>query len=141
MSGYEHLAGKILPEGVMTITAADDRRLVALVGGRELSGEAVHPVWLMVALVGGLGVPIAEVYGMLDCRMEDGPMLGECELELERPLRPGAYRVRGEILDVKRKSGRRSGVFDLMRMRVTLDDDEGPAATCTALQIVPRRTA
>jgi hypothetical protein len=137
---YEHLTAAALPEGSITIQASDDEALAALVGGRQVSGDAVNPVWLMVALVGGLGIPIADVYAMVDCSMEDGPMLGECDLEFDRPLRAGTYRVLSEILDVRRASGR-SGVFDLMRMRVRLADDAGVAATCTAVQVVPRRAA
>ncbi|QEC50524.1 hypothetical protein FSW04_25035 [Baekduia soli] len=138
---YDHLAGRPLPEGAMTVTAAGDRRFTALVGGRALEGDAVHPLWLMIALVGHLGVPIEDVYAQVGCDMAtDGPMLGEVDLELHRPLRTGTYRVLGEIVDVRRTAGR-SGPFDLMRMRVRLADDEGVAATCLAVQVVPRRAA
>jgi hypothetical protein len=140
MDDFQHLAGTVLPEGSLTITHADERTLSALVGARQLAGPAVHPVWLLVALVNGLGVPIADVYAMAGCRMEDGPMLGECELSIDRPLEAGTYRVLGDILDIERKTGG-SGTFDVMRMRIRLANDSGVAATCVALQIVPRSRA
>jgi hypothetical protein len=137
---FQHLAGTVLPEGTLTISQADDQTLSALVGARQLAGPAVHPVWLLVALVNGLGVPIADVYAMVGCRMEDGPMLGECDLSIDRPLEVGTYRVLGDILDIERKTGG-SGTFDVMRMRIRLANDSGVAATCVALQIVPRSRA
>jgi hypothetical protein len=117
-----------LPGGTYVISADAARRLDAIVGGDA------GPLWAFVAATGGLGVSIAELFALVDCDMADGPMLGEWEVELARPLEiEREYRVAAEIVSMERKHGR-SGTFDLLRVRAALDD----AATCTMTYVVPR---
>jgi hypothetical protein len=72
--------------------------------------------------------------------IDDGPMLGGIEFELTRPIEVDrAYRATGAILGVERKTGRRTGAFDLMRMRVALSDEQGEAAAATTTYVLPVR--
>jgi hypothetical protein len=117
-----------LPGGTYTIPADGGPRLDAIVGGDA------GPVWAFIATVGGYGVSIEEMFALVGCRMEDGPMLGEWEVEFVRPLEAGReYRVSATILGIERKQGR-SGAFDLVRVRAELGD----AATSHITYVVPR---
>jgi hypothetical protein len=119
---------RALPGGTYTITATAERRLAAIIGGDA------GPLWAFMAATGGLGVSIAELFALVDCTMEDGPMLGEWEVEFAHPLETGReYPVTATMLGSERKQGR-SGAFDLLRVRAELGD----AAACTMTYVVPR---
>ena len=88
-----------------------------------------------------LDVPRVEVFASVGCSMtEDGPMLGATEFEIHRPIEVGRpYGATGRILGVERKTGRRAGAFDLMRVRVALSDAQGEAAPATTTYVLPAR--
>lgn len=135
------LAGTRLPEGTFTLTADRRRRFAEAVLGDPAADASVDALWIFTSGFGGLGIDLTEVFALAGCSMvEDGPMLGGCTFELHRPIevdRP--YRASGEILGVERKTGRRTGAFDLLHVRVALSDDGGEAAAATATYVLPRR--
>lgn len=138
-AAFERLRGTRLPEGTFAIDPEEDRCFVALTGGAPADGRPAHPAWLFVATQRGTAANLAALLELVGARPEDGPLVGECEIELARTLRTGhAYRVTGEILDVERKAGR-SGVFDLLHVRYELHDDAGLAAAYLNVIVVPRR--
>jgi hypothetical protein len=50
------------------------------------------------------------------------------------------YRVTGEIVDIERKRGRTTGIFDILTFREHLLDPDGTeAAVVTSMLILPRR--
>jgi hypothetical protein len=137
------LAGTRLTEGTFTLSAEDHRRFSECVLAGPGADPTVTALWLVVSNLRGLGIELTDVFALAGCDMvADGPMLGGCEMEIARPLEPGRpYAADGEIIGIARKSGRRSGTFDVMRVRVGLSDEDGEAAAATMSYVLPRRTA
>jgi hypothetical protein len=141
--GLEHLSGAVLPEGSFTITADENRRLSSLLGAEPDADGLAHPLYGYVAAQRGIGIDVEGLLAMADFPIADGPMLGSCRLEYERPLRVGVpYRVTGEIAGIERKSGRKAGTFDVLTVRETLTEPDGARAAAVAnVFILPRRAA
>ena len=135
------LAGTQLPAGTFTLTAEARRRFAEAVLGDPDADPSVDALWIFTSGLPGMGIDLVEVFAMAGCSMvEDGPMLGETEFELHRPIEVGhPYAATGEILDVVRKTGRRAGTFDLLRVRVALSDAAGEAAAATTTYVLPVR--
>ena len=104
--------------------------------------EAAHPSVAYLVAMQGTGMTVGEIIELLDATPEDGPLLGENEIELTGVLRPGGtYDCEGEVMAIERKRGARAGVFDrfTFRVRVRETDGGGSVATCRYTWIVPRR--
>jgi hypothetical protein len=112
--------------------------------GDDAQAEVPHPVLAWMASVGGMGITFDELFEWLGGSADDGPMFGEHQTTMHRPLRAGAtYRVSGRITSVERKHGRRSGAFDIIGYELDLHDDAGGehVATCWNSLVLPRRSA
>lgn len=111
------------------------------VGSPPLPDGVAHPMFGYYGTQTGMRLSLAELFALVHARNSDGVMLGETTLTLHHPLEVGAtYDVRGEIVDVIRKSGRRTGTFDVMTFRLELVDGDGRSvATATNSFIFPRR--
>jgi hypothetical protein len=135
------LAGTRLPSGTFTLTADARRRFAESVLGDPAADPSVDALWIFTSGFPGLGIDLTEVFALAGCSMtEDGPMLGGCELTLTRAIEPDRpYEASGEILGVERKTGRRTGTFDLLRVRVALSDEHGEAASAVATYVLPMR--
>jgi hypothetical protein len=135
------LAGTQLPGGTFTLTAETRRRFAEAVLGDPEADPSIDALWIFTSGLPGMGIDLVGVFAMAGCSMvEDGPMLGGTEFELHRPIEVGhPYAASGEILDVVRKTGRRSGTFDLLRVRVALSDAAGEAAAATTTYVLPVR--
>jgi hypothetical protein len=130
-----------LPGGTFTLTADARRRFAGAVLGDPDADPSVDALWIFTSGLHGMGMDLTEVFASAGCSMvEDGPMLGGIDFELTRPIEVDrAYRATGAILGIERKTGRRTGAFDLMRMRVALSDEQGEAAAATTTYILPVR--
>jgi hypothetical protein len=137
------LPGTPLAGGTFTIPPDDDRRYRELVHGRPSADGSAHPLWTFIATMRGMGISIGQTLELAGADIEaDAPMHGELDIELRRPLRTGVpYRLSGEVVGVEPKTGRSLGRFDLLRLRYTLADDDGPAAHYTTAIVLPRREA
>jgi hypothetical protein len=135
------LAGTQLPSGTFTLTAEARRRFAESVLGDPAADASVDALWIFTSGFPGLGIGLTEVFALAGCSMtEDGPMLGGCEFELHRAIEiEKAYAASGELLGVERKTGRRTGAFDLLRVRVALSDEQGEAASAVATYVLPKR--
>jgi hypothetical protein len=139
--GLEHLPGTQLPEGTFTITEEEQRRLTAAIGSPS---DGAHPVWAYIAPQRGIGIGVAELCALAEFDMErDGPMLGSVDMTYHRPLEVGVeYRVTGEIVDIERKHGRKTGAFDVLTYRLRLIAPDGEEVVVATNQwILPRREA
>jgi hypothetical protein len=104
---------------------------------------AAHPLLVYMAGQAGIGLSLAELFAVCRASSEDGPMLGEWGMQLNRSLEVGAeYALSGGITDVVRKTGKKTGVFDVVRfgieLRSTIDSAE-PDALLHSSFIYPRR--
>jgi hypothetical protein len=105
-------------------------------------GDLAHPLFVWMAAIGGWGMTFDDLFAWCGITAEDGPMFGEHETTIFRPLRVGdTYRVSGGVTSVDRKVGR-SGVFDVVGYQMELRDvaDDGLVATCWNSLIVPRKS-
>jgi len=79
-----------------------------------------HPLYFFHIPVSGLGVTIQDIFDLCRAESPGAVRAGEYVWDIRHPLREGnTYRVAGKITAVERKSGRRSGLMDL----VTFDTD------------------
>lgn len=133
----QRLRGHRLPGGEFVIADADVPTVANLVGSRT---AAAHPVFASIASLRTLGMSIAEMCALCDFDLADGPLLGECDIELDAPMRAGArYVATGEIESYERVSSRRLGTLDRLRFVVALADSNGtPVARVSYLWLLPR---
>ena len=104
--------------------------------------EFAHPVFVFIAAVGAMGMSWDDLFIWFGTSAAEGPMFGQCRIAVALPLRIGqTYRVSGGIVSATRKSGRRTGVFDLVEYELTLSTQAGEhAASCRNSIVFPRRT-
>ena len=131
------LVGEPLPGGRWSAAAYESWLTSYAVYGEP--GGPPHPVSAFIGVQRGLGLTVAELFAHLGSSIEDGPMLAECTMEFPGVVRDDqVYEVSGTVQEVRRKSGRTMGVFDLVTCRFELSSDEGPVAAVTNVYAVPR---
>jgi hypothetical protein len=136
----EGLVGREFPGGTYTVDPETHGALVEAIGSRREPGGVAHPVIAFYGATRGLGVTLDELFALAGASADDGPMLGEVELELRRPLLIGAtYTVRGSISAVDRKQGARTGTFDVVTCRLELSDGDDVAVVVSNSYVFPRR--
>jgi len=132
--------GAALPDGDYVLGSERHDQLVEALGGIAPADGSAHPLAAWVIALGGIGIGIGDLFAAAGVAMEDGPMLGACELTLRRPLDVGTrYAVSGTITDLQAKTGRKLGRFDVLTIRLDVTDGDTTAATCTCSMILPRR--
>jgi hypothetical protein len=81
----------------------------------------VHPVLVYYAAVEGAGVSFQDIFNLMDGSTESGILYGGQRLEFAAPIEVDhLYEVRGGVVDVVRKEGKRTGVFDLLVFEISL---------------------
>ena len=139
----EATIGHQLPGGSFTVEPYQDwlMRDVAL-SPTSFDGP-LHPLWAFAGTQGAMGVTIEGLFAIVSASSEDGPMLGESDIEIIRPLTIGeTFKVRAQITDVVRKSGKRAGTFDIVTVVMAAHDASGePVARLTNSYVFPRREA
>lgn len=142
MRDYSDLVGRRLPAGQYTLPEyvcwlwSDAAQLPPV--------YEAHPGLAHVVATYGMGVTVQEILEMMDATAEGGGVtFGEFGVEYHGTLRAGAtYECDAEVLEVERKRGRRSGVFDKLSFRVTIREkgSDAAVAVCTNAWIFPRGT-
>lgn len=106
--------------------------------------QLAHPLFAWMAATGAMGITWDELFAWFGASASDGPVFGEHETTLHRPLRVGTtYRVTGRIDSAQRKVGRRTGTFDVVGYFVDLHDaaDGAHVSHCWNSIVFPRRDA
>jgi hypothetical protein len=139
----EALVGKPFPGGTYTIEPYRHWLFTDASGAEPTSSGTAHPMEVYYGALAGMGISVDELFALVSASAADGPMFGEAELEVVKPLEVGAtYSVSGGIVGVTRKEGRKAGVFDIVAFRLELTDASGDlAAVSTNSFIFPRRDA
>jgi hypothetical protein len=141
--------GRAFPGGTYTVSRwkawlLADTVLAPPPSLRDASDQVAHPLFAWMAATGAMGITWDELFAWFGAAASDGPVFGEHETTLLRPLRVGAtYRVSGQIDSAQRKVGRRTGTFDVVGYSMALHDDAdgGHVATCWNSIVFPRRNA
>jgi hypothetical protein len=130
-----------LTPGTFVLSEEKRRRFAGAVLGDPGADPSVDALWILTSGLPGMGTDLVEVFASVGCSMtDDGPMLGGAEFEITRPIEVSKpYAATGRILGVERKTGRRAGAFDLLRLRVELSDEQGEAAAATTTYVLPVR--
>lgn len=133
--------GKPFPGGSYTIEPYRHWLFVDASGAEPTREGTAHPMEVYYGALAGMGLSVDELFALVSASADDGPMFGEAELEVVKPLQVGAtYSVTGAIVGVTRKEGRKAGVFDIVKFRLELTDEVGElAAVSTNSFIFPRR--
>jgi hypothetical protein len=105
------------------------------------SDGASHPTFVFLVATGSMGWTWNELFDVFHATEADGPMFGETNTIVHTPLRAGeTYTVRGEIVSAARKTGKKTGVFDIVGYRLDLFDRlNAITATTTNSIVFPRR--
>jgi len=143
LEGYENLPGTALPAGTITISSSESTELDRVLGSEDNDSGRLHPLYAFIGAQRGIGASIPDICSYADFAVEDGPMMGTLEIELEEPMTPDVkYHVEGEILDLVRKQGRTRGIFDLLTFRERILDETGNVvATVTNSFVLPRKAS
>lgn len=140
----ESLVGRRFPGGTYTAEPYVNWLTCDCVLAPELANAgSAHPLLVYMATQAGIGLSLEELFELFKGKSEDGPMLGEWGMEVYSPLQIGAsYTVSGGITGVQRKTGKKTGVFDIiqfeLQLRATSDADTLVAVTRSSF-ILPRR--
>lgn len=136
------IVGTPLPGGTHTVTAHGNWLASDAVEGLR-PGDVAHPLSVYLAAARGKGLTWDEVFAVCGATAADGPMFGEHETVLNRPIRVGeTFCVSGRFVSAERKRSRRAGVIDIVAFEVILTDSGGEVAATTTNSIVfPRRDA
>ena len=137
----EALVGRKLPGGSFDLEHYRNWLTNDVIGSPQRDDDLAHPMFCYYAAMGGMGLSIAELFELAHSSGDEGPMFGECDMEVHVPLRTGVrYAVRGEITGVKRKQGGAIGTFDLLTFRLEVVEPSGEVAgVCTNSFIFPRQ--
>jgi hypothetical protein len=136
------MVGTTLASGTFVLSAERNRRFADSVGADPGADPTINALWLLTSGLHELDPNLADLFIQAGCDIDtDGPMLGGSEMTIHRRLELDTeYRADGEVVGLERKTGRRTGVFDLLRVRASLHDDAGELATAVTTYVLPRRT-
>lgn len=136
------IVGRTFPGGDYTVEPYVDWLVHDVVESGH-DGDVAHPIFGFIASLRGKGMTLDELFDLCGATAAEGPMFGEHETELLRPLEVGeTYAVEGEFVSAVRKQGKKTGTFDIVGFRLTLTDSHGrTAATAFNSFVFPRRAA
>ena len=138
---YRHLIGHSFPGGTTSVPTWMNRLWGDAVAATEDPGDNVHPVLAYYAAVQGSGTTFDEMFTLMEHQEDAAVMLGEQKFEFAAPLQVDhQYTVEGGVIDVVRKTGRRSGAFDIMtfELRVSEPGAAEPLAVSTTSFVFQR---
>ena len=137
----QELVGRRLPGGTFDVEHYRNWLTNDVIGSPQRDDDLAHPMFCYYVANGGMGLSIADLFELAYTNAADGPMFGECDMEVRVPMRTGVtYDVRGEITDVKRKQGGAIGTFDLLTLRLEVVGPDGEiAGVCTNSFVFPRQ--
>ncbi|MBN9099849.1 MULTISPECIES: hypothetical protein [unclassified Pseudonocardia] len=139
----EARVGHRFPGGRAVVEPYVDLLVRDVVGAPPPSGDGIaHPTVAFLAAQGGLGIELGELFALFGISADDGPMLGEWAAEFAEPLRVGAaYAVTG-VVEAQRRTSGRSGVLDLVTVRIELAGADGRVhATVRPTYVFPHTSA
>ena len=136
----QELVGRPLPGGSFDLEHYRNWLTNDVLVAPQRSDDLAHPMFCYYAAMSGMGLSIAELFDLVGSSASEGPMFGECDMEIFVPLRTDTdYSVGGEITDVRRKEGASIGVFDLVTFRLEVAAPDGEVAgVCTNSFVFPR---
>lgn len=131
-----------IPPGHFRLSAEADKMIRQTSFSAEAWEDEAHPVFGLVAAIGGIGIPIGEVFASCGGAIDQGPLLASCVLHFARPLKIGiTYQVNGTVESVTRKPSRRFGAADHLRLCIDVRDGDTPYSRLTLTVVMPMGSA
>ncbi|MBO9577909.1 MAG: hypothetical protein J7480_03960 [Microbacteriaceae bacterium] len=139
----ERAVGHRFPGGVFRVAEYERWLSHDAMHSPPIAGRILHPVWILLGALRGMGVTIDELTALAEAGAHDGTVFGETVMEQHAPLQAEVeYVVRGGVTDLVRRTGKRAGLMDLMTFRLELVDPGGEVAAVSEQTFVfPRRSA
>lgn len=123
---HDSAEGTVLPRGSFRIARDDHRRAVAAVHAADWQFDVAHPMYGHLATHSGMGWSLEEFLAFFGAGLDSGVMFGESDLTYLQPIQLDVpYAVDAHIESVVRKTGRQTGVFDLITVHLELIDPDG----------------
>lgn len=138
------LVGHRLPGGQALVEPYVDWLVRDVVGAPPPPGDGTaHPTVAFLAAQGGVGLELEDLFALFGASSADGPVLGEWAVVFTEPLRVGvAYTVTCVVEAVVRRHGERSGLFDVVTVRIEMTAPDGRVhVTVRPSYVFPRRSA
>jgi hypothetical protein len=118
------LVGREFPPGDFEIDPDAHRRAIAALHVGPWDSPTAHPVYGHIALNGGMGITREDFFALCGSTLRTGALFGRGVITWHQPMLIGSrYTVRSRITSTERKTGRRSGTFDLVTVRLDADDE------------------
>lgn len=100
----------------------------------------LHPVWILLGALRGMGVSTEELVAVVDAKPTDGVLFGQTRMDQMQVLRSDVdYTVAGAVTALTRHRGKRAGVMDRMTFELTISDPDGePCAVSSQTFLILR---
>lgn len=137
------VVGRHFAGGEYTVEPYVNWLVTDIVEDEHRADGTVHPLLAYIASLLGKGISLDELFALCGASADDGPMFGEHETILHRPLELGVtYRIAGAFTSTERKHGQKTGTFDIVGFELTVTHPDGSAtATIRNSFVFPRRAA
>lgn len=134
------LVGHELPGGTFSVAPHERWLSHEAMKSPALAEPELHPVWILLGCLRGMGVSIDELVALAGMEPDSGVLFGETEVDQRLPLRAGIdYRVRGGIVDIERRHGRKAGIFDVMTFAMEILDPSGEVVAANSQSFILMR--
>jgi hypothetical protein len=118
------LVGHSFPGGVFSIEYWENFLIHDVMLMDRFEDGTAHPLYLFHAPLAGLGVKIKDIFTLCQAESDEAVRAGEYFWEMPTPLMEGqTYRMSGVITGVERKSGKRSGLMDIVTFVVDITNE------------------
>ena len=137
--GIERFIGYRFPGGTYTIAPDKHALFLDAVDGLPSARGCAHPVMHFIATHAGKGMSFEKLMLLIGAPLDAGALFGQEDLEIFRPVRVGeTVTVRGAIVDMKSKTGDKTGAFTTLTTEIELVDQAGEIV-CRSLEtyIIP----
>jgi hypothetical protein len=136
--GTKFPGGSFTPESYFNWLTCD-----SVLAPELISADSAHPLMIYLATQAGMGLSLQDLFTLFLGKSEDGPMLGEWGMDVHSTVHVGTkYTVTGGVTGVRRKTGKKTGIFDIIQFELELRDASDPAdlvAVTRSSFIFPRR--
>ena len=98
-----------------------------------------HPIFLFNSTLRGSGASIQDIFDLLDYDVNNGPMLGQCNMSFRsRLLLDKEYKVDGKIVSLIEKESKKLGRIKVLDFTLVLIDEfESKVASVDYIWILP----
>lgn len=137
------VVGHSLDGATYVITPEENGVLCHSLGSEPAADGRAHPIYFYIATQVGMGPSVRELCAVCAFNVDDGPMMGGCDVTYFQPLMTDQpYQVRGQIVELTRKQSRKLGIMDLLKYRLHLDLPDGTRVlSATNSWVLPRGQA